>query len=287
MAGCGGGTSGGGSPSSSTYGISGTITDVDGAAESGVSVSLTGAAERAATTDPGGNYAFTGLANGDYTVTPTKSGYACSPLSRSVTVSGGDQAGVNFAAMAIGAGAGVMNGGLYFSNDGVDLWKTDGTAAGTVLVRHFTDEVEHLTAIDGLVYFDLEEGESNPNELWRTDGTADGTTLVTEIPESENGVSLLAWNGELYVTAQPSGENWRLRRRVWKTDGTAAGTILVSGSLLVSGAHVFPGQTDGPVFFFADDGEHGYELWRTDGTAASTVMVKDINPGVGSSPCYM
>ena len=52
-----------------TYSISGTISPNG----SGTTVTLSGAASATTTADASGNYSFTGLANGSYTVTPSKS----------------------------------------------------------------------------------------------------------------------------------------------------------------------------------------------------------------------
>ena len=51
--------------------------------------------------DANGNYSFTGLANGSYTVTPSKTGYTFSPANQSVTVNGANVTAVNFTAQAI------------------------------------------------------------------------------------------------------------------------------------------------------------------------------------------
>ncbi len=81
-----------------TYSISGTVS---GAATSGVTMTLSGAASATTTTASGGTYSFAGLANGSYTVTPSKSGYTFSPASASETVSGANITGVNFTATAV------------------------------------------------------------------------------------------------------------------------------------------------------------------------------------------
>jgi inhibitor of cysteine peptidase len=78
-----------------TYSISGKVS-IDGAGLSGVSVNLTGAATRSTTTDGNGNYTFSGLVNGAYTITPSKTGYAFSPPTINTNVNGADVSGQNF-----------------------------------------------------------------------------------------------------------------------------------------------------------------------------------------------
>jgi hypothetical protein len=84
--------------SNPTFSISGTISPVTGGG--GATVSLSGAAAATTVTDASGNYVFSGLANGTYTVTPTNTGYTFTPANQSVVVNGANQAGVNFTATA-------------------------------------------------------------------------------------------------------------------------------------------------------------------------------------------
>jgi hypothetical protein len=63
--------------------LSGTIS---GAGGSGATVNLTGAKTASATANTSGQYSFTGLTNGSYTVTPTKAGYVMTPASQAVTI---------------------------------------------------------------------------------------------------------------------------------------------------------------------------------------------------------
>jgi len=91
---CGGG--GGGSSAPATYAISGTITGASGV----VAVGLSGTSTATTSTASNGTYSFTGLANGSYTVIPTLAGYAFTPTSTAVTVSGANVTGKNFTATA-------------------------------------------------------------------------------------------------------------------------------------------------------------------------------------------
>jgi hypothetical protein len=79
---------------SSIFSIAGTISPSAGG--SGVTVSLGGGSEATTTTDSSGNYRFSGLYAGSYTVTPTRTGVSFNPPSRVVTATGSDITGVNF-----------------------------------------------------------------------------------------------------------------------------------------------------------------------------------------------
>jgi fibronectin type 3 domain-containing protein len=64
-------------------------------------VNLTGASTASTTADAGGNYTFTGLANGNYTVTPGATGYTFTPASQSVTVNGANVSAVSFTSAVV------------------------------------------------------------------------------------------------------------------------------------------------------------------------------------------
>jgi hypothetical protein len=83
----------------STWTISGTVSPTT--AGVGTLLTLSGAAAATATADASGNYTFVGLPNGNYVVTPTKSGYTFTPTGVAVSISGANVAGVNFTATAV------------------------------------------------------------------------------------------------------------------------------------------------------------------------------------------
>jgi ELWxxDGT repeat protein len=87
-------------------------------------------------------------------------------------------------------------GGLLFfvANDGEhgdELWRSDGTPTGTVMVRDIRPGVvgsapANLKAVGGVVYFQANDGV-NGEELWVTNGTADGTRLVADLVPGPGG----------------------------------------------------------------------------------------------------
>jgi hypothetical protein len=76
-----------------THNIGGTIT---GPGASGSTVTLSGAAAATTTSDASGKFLFGGVADGAYTVTPSKSGVVFTPSSQMVTMSGTHQLGLSF-----------------------------------------------------------------------------------------------------------------------------------------------------------------------------------------------
>src|SRR5512138_1277372 len=89
LTGCGGG-GGGGGDTEPTYTISGQVT-LNGAGFPLADVVLSGEGRSlSATTGPAGEYSFTGLRNGTYTITPTVAEQTLEPASLPVTISGAD-----------------------------------------------------------------------------------------------------------------------------------------------------------------------------------------------------
>ncbi len=180
---------------------------------------------------------------------------------------------------------------LFFTaNDGVhgnELWKSDGTEAGTVMVRDIRpgaiDSTPHdLTNVDGTLFFvagDSVAGE----ELFRSDGTLAGTTLVKDIASGGGSSLILAGtlessDGILYFTAGNP------EQRLWRSDGTPVGTFVVrdlNGESIPNASQQT--NVNGTLFFTATSSGLGRELWRSGGTLLGTQPVKDIVPGSRSS----
>ncbi|HEX7184795.1 MAG TPA: ELWxxDGT repeat protein, partial [Thermoanaerobaculia bacterium] len=152
----------------------------------------------------------------------------------------------------------VPSGNLLFylrRDQGDSLWRTDGTAAGTVQLTTFP--VSFPVAHAGKLFFVVSTYPSYA--LWKSDGTPGGTVLVASWDDYP---ALLTSTGpDLYFI---------VRDEIWRSDGTPQGTRKVAGPLSISPPFVRIGSL---VFFIADSYGAGREVWRTDGTETGTSLL--------------
>jgi len=173
---------------------------------------------------------------------------------------------------------------LFVANDhlGPHLYRTDGTEAGTVVVRDLSCPFFRVLGVEGdrMLYLCSYTGSSS--ELWESDGTSVGTRLVKQTLMTPLHIAASAeMAGTRYFVMDAAGGGFEL----WRMDGvdiTKVRTIAPKG--VIWGGY-FITVAGGRLYFPGNDGIHGLELWTSDGTAAGTTMVRDIEPGsAGSHP---
>jgi len=185
-----------------------------------------------------------------------------------------------------------LNGlALFFATDiyhGTELWRSDGTTAGTSLVRDIYvgqqgQVLNNIIVMGGIAYFTATDGV-NGTELWRSDGTYQGTYLVKDIVPGANSAAinnLTEVNSVLFFSANDQVVGTEL----WRSDGTSAGTSRVadiqSGSSGSSPARLT--NVNGTLFFQATTTAFGQEFWRSDGTSSGTMLISDFTVGTGST----
>lgn len=176
----------------------------------------------------------------------------------------------------------LLNNIFYFAaSDGVhgtELWRSDGTTAGTFMIKDLTGDLypsdpQQFILHNGLIYF-----RANHSELWKTDGTAQGTTLVRNFGNAIGG--MVSFNNKIFFTGYSTV--------LWETDGTAAGSKQVGQNFPICGGVTSNYTVVGNRFFFSNEDLSGNELWVSDGTVGGTQRVKDIYPGSdGSGPGHL
>jgi ELWxxDGT repeat protein len=162
-----------------------------------------------------------------------------------------------------------FNNALFFGI-GAQLWKSDGTAAGTQLVKDFgtTGHVfGNLTPVGSTLFFTADDG-THGDQLWETDGTPGGTVMLTSgnlgFPDSliNFGSNSLFGNiGPLFFAANGA---------LWNSDGTPGGTVpfasfsatgpeqLITVTAEITIGHLFP-----ELFFVAQPPSGGsVGLWE-------------------------
>ena len=185
---------------------------------------------------------------------------------------------------------------VFFVQDdaihGPELWVTNGTPAGTALVKDIKSGAEGsgltgLVAVNGKLLFTADDGVTGA-EPWVSDGTAEGTHPLRQIARTiaeSSPAEFVDFAGQILFSAKNTALHGAIGRELWKTDGTPAGT----GSF----KDLNPGVSDSTpqeltpladtLYFSAFLSGSGREPWVSDGTPAGTVMLKDLVSGTGSS----
>jgi ELWxxDGT repeat protein len=140
-----------------------------------------------------------------------------------------------------------------------ELWKTDGTSAGTSLVKTVNAFLYGTERLDNgsHVIFEAANFSNFQGELWSTDGTEGGTTLLSITDASYRSILTRMGNETFFA----------VNDELWKTDGTVVGTEMVKrvpGRVFGEGA-----VTAGNKIFFTLVNQ----LWSSDGTSAGTVLL--------------
>lgn len=148
----------------------------------------------------------------------------------------------------------------FLVNNHRELWVTNGTPDGTILLHTFSFNI--TSAIEGFflncsvlnnnLYFVAYDNVSG-SDLWRTDGTIQGTTIVKSIGGSNN--TIVVSNDKLYIQG---GNGVKL----WRSDGTAQGTVLEKDFSSVIDYFDYLVAINGTLFFMGGNRVLGNELWK-------------------------
>ena len=195
--------------------------------------------------------------------------------------------------------SGTFSGFIFFTaNDGTsgeELWKSDGTPEGTVLVKDintgsassFPSNFTRIGRTGSTLYFTADDGTSG-HELWKSDGTPEGTVLVKDIAPgsvSSSPQQLTDVGSALFFAADDQTNG----NEPWTIDGTSDGTFMI-GNVAAGAASSNPtlfmgGGAAATVVFVATGDTLGREWWLSDLTEAGTQLFFDLNPGpTGSFP---
>jgi inhibitor of cysteine peptidase len=203
---------------------------VSGDTLSGVTITVTGTATASATTDSSGNYSVTGVYDGSYTMTPSKTGYTFTPTSLAVTMSGANVTGKNFVA-ATGASTYIISGtvsGAVLSGVKITL-----SGAGSTTTTNASGNYSFSGIVNGrytvtpsMTGFTFSPANSAANVSGANVTVPNFVATAAPGPPAPTGVSASAGNGQATISwnavsgATSYNIYWSTTSGVTKTSGT-------------------------------------------------------------------
>ncbi len=180
---------------------------------------------------------------------------------------------------------------LYFvANDGAngsELWKSDGTEVGTVMVKN--NPRKRLVVAqrpgggrrDALLRRDRRYDRARGLEIRRYSG---GTVPVADLvlgAASSSPSRLLALGSNLVLFANDGVHGLE----PWISDGSGPGTSMISdfnpGSANGVDATLVPRVVGGALYLAIDTGASGFDPWVSDGTVGGSSIIADLAVGEG------
>lgn len=197
--------------------------------------------------------------------------------------------------------ASIINNEIFFFIEGfsgTQLWKSDGTEVGTLMIQTFDSELFNMPGnsqertrsipINNNLFFFLSKYNNRTSKfegtLWKSDGSSAGTILIKQVVNTATiyGITLNSFtnfNGNLI---------FNLGVDLWISNGTEQGTQLLK-TFQGFNNHSFKrnfGILGNKFFFSASIANNDYELWESDGTIAGTKFLKDLHSGQSSKPDF-
>lgn len=173
----------------------------------------------------------------------------------------------------------VSGGNLYFrpEHDTSELWRTDGTPDGTILLHDFGDSGSGAyTDVNGRLYF--ESSNDGHSQLWTSDGTPEGTIPVNLVNATLFADSqLIADDATLLLTASTASapDDAEIFAISGPGGPAVALTDLASSGLSASSVIGAVGQR---LFFWAKDQQsHTHFLVRDGGSGSVTNLFPDAS----------
>jgi ELWxxDGT repeat protein len=163
-----------------------------------------------------------------------------------------------------------------------ELWISDGTEAGTVLLRKipaaFIGNLNFriLRVIGDRLFFSSSYLEQKDEcGLWVSDATPDGTYLLKQ-PACLNQYSMIPVGDVLLFALDAPADGWEL----WRSDGSPEGTQLVRGGFTFGREGYRPSflLVDQEILYLAIHDDQGCALWRSDGSATGTKPIQRACP---------